>query len=113
MPAGAGLLLDQTYRMHPDLCRYTSAVFYDGRLHGADGLGRQEILGEAPWPVAEVPDAFRRPAVARVTQPPAPSICRGEQAGKRSRLTCSPVVPARAEASIRSRSAGQASANAG
>ena len=45
MPEGAGLLLDQTYRMHPDLCRYTSEVFYDGKLHGVDGLGRQEILG--------------------------------------------------------------------
>jgi len=49
MPEGAGLLLDQTYRMHPDLCRYTSEVFYDGKLHGADGLGRQEILGEEPF----------------------------------------------------------------
>jgi predicted RecB family nuclease len=49
MPAGAGLLLDHTYRMHPDLCRYTSAVFYDGKLHGVDGLGRQEILGEGPF----------------------------------------------------------------
>jgi predicted RecB family nuclease len=45
MPAGAGLLLDQTYRMHPDLCRYTSEVFYDGKLHGVGGLERQEILG--------------------------------------------------------------------
>ena len=32
MPAAAGLLLDQTWRMHPDLCRYTSAAFYDGKL---------------------------------------------------------------------------------
>ena len=47
MPAAAGLLLDQTWRMHPDLCRYTSAAFYDGKLHGASGLGRQEILGWA------------------------------------------------------------------
>jgi uncharacterized protein len=47
MPEDAGLLLDQTYRMHPDLCRYTSDVFYDGKLHGVDGLGHQEILGEA------------------------------------------------------------------
>ena len=47
MPAAAGLLLDQTWRMHPDLCRYTSAAFYDGKLHGVDGLGRQEILGWA------------------------------------------------------------------
>ena len=47
MPAAAGLLLDQTWRMHPDLCRYTSAAFYEGKLHGVDGLGRQEILGWA------------------------------------------------------------------
>ena len=47
MPSAAGLLLDQTWRMHPDLCRYTSAAFYDGKLAGVDGLGRQEILGWA------------------------------------------------------------------
>jgi uncharacterized protein len=45
MPAGAGLLLDQTWRMHPDLCGYTSAAFYDGKLHGVEGLDRQEIVG--------------------------------------------------------------------
>ncbi len=60
MPEGAGLLLDQTYRMHPDLCRYTSEVFYDGKLHGVGGLGRQEILGAGPFSgsglrVVEVP----------------------------------------------------------
>ena len=48
MPEGAGLLLDQTYRMHPDLCHYTSEVFYDGKLSGVEGLGRQEILGGEP-----------------------------------------------------------------
>jgi uncharacterized protein len=45
IPDVGGLLLDQTWRMHPDLCRYTSAAFYDGKLDGVDGLGRQEILG--------------------------------------------------------------------
>jgi predicted RecB family nuclease len=60
MPEGAGLLLDQTYRMHPDLCRYTSEVFYDGKLHGVEGLGQQEILGAGPFSgsglrVVEVP----------------------------------------------------------
>ena len=45
MPAAAGLLLDQTWRMHPDLCRYTSAAFYDGKLGGVGGLGGQEIQG--------------------------------------------------------------------
>jgi len=56
MPAGAGLLLDQTYRMHPDLCRFTSGTFYDGKLGGIDGLGRQQILGSgAGLRVVEVP----------------------------------------------------------
>jgi uncharacterized protein len=45
MPEGAGLLLDQTWRMHPDLCRFTSEAFYDGKLYGVDGLDRQSILG--------------------------------------------------------------------
>jgi uncharacterized protein len=48
MPADAGLLLDRTWRMHPQLCEYTSEVFYDGKLTGVDGLSNQEILGEIP-----------------------------------------------------------------
>ena len=48
MPADAGLLIDRTWRMHPTLCRYTSEVFYDGKLTGVDGLERQEILGGPP-----------------------------------------------------------------
>ena len=46
MPPDAGLLLDQTWRMHPRLCRYTSETFYDGKLTWAEGLERREILGE-------------------------------------------------------------------
>ena len=46
MPAGAGLLIDTTWRMHPALCRYTSQAFYDGRLTGVAGLERQEVLGQ-------------------------------------------------------------------
>ena len=43
--ADAGLLLDRTWRMHPALCRYTSAAFYDGRLTAETGLEHQLILG--------------------------------------------------------------------
>jgi hypothetical protein len=43
MPEGAGLLLEQTYRMQPGLCRYTSGVFYDTKPYGVNGRGRQEI----------------------------------------------------------------------
>ena len=60
MPPGAGLLLDQTWRMHPQLCQYSSDVFYDGRLTAVAGLERQEILGDgllsgAGLRVVEVP----------------------------------------------------------
>jgi len=48
MPEGAGMLLDRTYRMHPELCAYTSEVFYDGKLRGAEGLEKQEVLGTGP-----------------------------------------------------------------
>ena len=46
MPPDAGLLLDRTWRMHPQLCRFTSDVFYDGKLTAEEDLDRQEILGE-------------------------------------------------------------------
>jgi len=46
VPPDAGLLLDQTWRMHPRLCRYTSETFYDGKLTWVDGLERQEVLGD-------------------------------------------------------------------
>jgi predicted RecB family nuclease len=58
MPADAGLLLDRTWRMHPELCRYISDVFYDGRLTAVAGLEHQEILGEPPLgelPLGEPP----------------------------------------------------------
>ena len=38
--------------MHPDLCRYTSEVFYDNRLEGVDGLQHQRISGVS-WTLPE------------------------------------------------------------
>ena len=52
MPSSAGIFLDRTYRMHPDLCRYTSEVFYDNRLEGVDGLQHQRISGVS-WALPE------------------------------------------------------------
>jgi len=48
MPPEAGLLIDKTWRMHPDLCRFTSETFYDGKLAAMPDLVRQEILGDPP-----------------------------------------------------------------
>jgi predicted RecB family nuclease len=46
MPEDAGLFLDETHRMHPALCRYSSEVFYDGRLRGIAGLEHQAVDGD-------------------------------------------------------------------
>jgi uncharacterized protein len=47
MADDAGLFLDVTHRMHPALCRFSSDVFYDGRLLGLAGLDRQELRGDS------------------------------------------------------------------
>jgi hypothetical protein len=43
MPADRGLFLEKTRRLHPDLCRFTSEAFYEGRLESIDGLERQHL----------------------------------------------------------------------
>ncbi len=46
-----GLFLSETWRMHPDICRFTSELFYGGRLGVRPGLERQTIRG-GPLPGA-------------------------------------------------------------
>jgi superfamily I DNA and/or RNA helicase len=38
-----GLFLSETWRLHPDICRYTSELFCSGRLHPRSGLEVQRI----------------------------------------------------------------------
>lgn len=40
-PPDRGVLLDVTWRMHPDVCAFISDVMYDGRLTSTDGCSRQ------------------------------------------------------------------------
>jgi superfamily I DNA and/or RNA helicase len=40
-----GLFLDETWRLHPDICRFTSELFYAGQLRPRPGLERQSITG--------------------------------------------------------------------
>jgi predicted RecB family nuclease len=46
MAAYRGLFLEHTRRLHPDLCRFTSEAFYEGRLESAAALEVQDL--EAP-----------------------------------------------------------------
>jgi uncharacterized protein len=45
----AGLFLDVTWRLHPEICSFTSELFYEGRLHSHPGLERQVIGGPTPF----------------------------------------------------------------
>jgi predicted RecB family nuclease len=46
VPAGRGLFLDTTHRMHPAVCAPVSELSYESRLHPRDGLDAQLVGGD-------------------------------------------------------------------
>lgn len=45
---GQGLFLEETWRLHPNLCAFTSEVFYEDKLAVRPGLDRQHIVSSGP-----------------------------------------------------------------
>jgi predicted RecB family nuclease len=45
IPPDRGLFLEKTWRLHPDLTRFTSEVFYERRLESQPALARQRVDG--------------------------------------------------------------------
>jgi uncharacterized protein len=70
----AGLLLDETWRLHPDITAFTSEVFYAGDLSSEPSMSRQDLAGVPPatgtgtrWlPVEHVDHATDAPEEAAV-----------------------------------------------
>jgi uncharacterized protein len=50
IPDEAGMFLQQTRRLHPDICAFTAEVFYENRLSAVSGLERQAVLGATGFP---------------------------------------------------------------
>jgi superfamily I DNA and/or RNA helicase len=48
IPADMGLLLPETWRMHPNICRFTSQLFYEDRLTARSHVESRVIAGH-PW----------------------------------------------------------------
>src|SRR2546427_523799 len=48
MPSDKVLSLAKTWRLHPDICRFTSELFYEGRLEPQAGVERQNLEGTEP-----------------------------------------------------------------
>ncbi|HTO24127.1 MAG TPA: TM0106 family RecB-like putative nuclease, partial [Spirochaetia bacterium] len=44
-----GLFLDETWRLHPAICEFTSELFYEHRLASRSGLERQRLDGVDPF----------------------------------------------------------------
>jgi uncharacterized protein len=48
IPPSMGMLLPETWRMHPRVCEFTSETFYEGRLHSRDLL-QHRVLTDHSW----------------------------------------------------------------
>ena len=44
MPPDKGLFLAETYRLHPDIARFTSEIYYEGKVEARPGLEQQAIV---------------------------------------------------------------------
>lgn len=49
IPREQGLFLARTWRLHPDLCEFTSEQFYEGNLKPQQSLNRQIVHAPAPF----------------------------------------------------------------
>jgi predicted RecB family nuclease len=47
IPEDRGIFLDETWRLHPDICAFISEMFYESRLSSRPGLEMQLIGGES------------------------------------------------------------------
>lgn len=43
-----GLFLEETWRLNPEICRFTSEAFYEGKLQSRPGLEEQRIVSSGP-----------------------------------------------------------------
>ena len=48
MPPERGLFIEKTWRLHPDVCAFTSEVFYESKLTPEAGRERQSVRGVPP-----------------------------------------------------------------
>lgn len=49
MPRERGIFLERSWRLSPEICRFTSEMFYEGRLESSAEAGRQRLSGAPPY----------------------------------------------------------------
>ena len=85
-----GLFLETTWRLHPDLCRFTSEVFYDDRLEPEAHLAVQRVAAGTTSPTAPGPRLLDVPTIGADNESPDRGRCgRGRSRGRSSRAAAS------------------------
>jgi len=105
IPADRGLFLEETWRLHPDICAFTSELFYEGRLFAHEGLQNQKIVSGGPvsgaglwfFPVAHQGNQSSSPEEADAIDDLVSAILAvggtwGDRDGKEAPLTLSDIL---------------------
>ena len=104
MPDDLGLFLEHTWRLHPDVTKFTSTAFYEGKLQSRENLGRQFLHGPAPIGGSRRPAVVRRARRQRVRVPRGGSAGRGRRARpRRERIKLDRQARRGASTSVRGR----------
>jgi len=80
VPPDRGIFLSNTWRMHPDLCRFVSEAFYNGRLIAAPGNQRQCLVLHPDADPALAPTGLRfitieHEGCSQKSEPEADRVC--------------------------------------
>ena len=59
VPEDRGIFLAKTWRMHPNLCRFVSDAFYDGRLESVESTAQQTLILSGDADAALAPFGLR------------------------------------------------------
>ena len=86
VPAERGVFLEQTWRLRPELCAFTSSAYYDGRLgHVAETERRSVALGNGPrGSPSSTRNAGSRRSRRQTRSPPRSASCSGHRSPTRT-----------------------------
>jgi uncharacterized protein len=102
MPEDRGIFLDQTWRLHPRICAFTSELYYEGRLKALPELERQSLTGPGPFagsglffvPVEHTDNQANAPEEVEVVRALVTSLLGGEHGWIDLHGAAHPLAPA-------------------
>lgn len=108
MPPELGLFIDETKRLHPNICDFTSSIFYEARLRARE-FTRAQLLEGHPWlkgaglwyvPVLHEGNTNSSPEEVEIIEGIVKSLLRPEVRWFRSRESSKPLKEGKEEEGI-------------